>query len=189
VARLDTDKEIQMKKLILCVLLLAFPLHAADSPTPQHLGPKSRAFSDQDLTSIRAIASRYPCAILTLLHVMLTDSAPERGVLYIDDVPTPAALNSVLDDLRSGSVRALALELQSNLYSDRPTFTELRWSSSQTDAGASLLTFRAELKDRTVQPLTPPHVLEHPVTVVVSPNGVRLYDPVEPQVRAPVTGT
>jgi hypothetical protein len=166
-----------MKTLLLCWLLLCIPLESAEasSPVPESLG--TRTLSDQDLASIRAIASSYPCAMLTLLYLMREPGATDNGVLYIDTIPTSATVGGVLDDLHAGSIGALALALQANLYSDVSTFTELRWTSTEVEAGTWRLDFRAELLARAGPPLIPRHILETAVQIVVAPDSVSLRPP------------
>lgn len=165
-----------MKQLLLCSLLLAFPLA---SPTPSHsplASLRSRALSDQDVATIRALASRYPCAMLTLLHVMRGADTMERGSIIIDEMPSPVIVRGMLKDIQSGRAGALAIALQANLYSSASTFTELQWSTSKVDGATWRLSFDAELKLRSGRPLTPRHILEQAVEIVVSADELRLRE-------------
>ena len=164
-----------MKTLLLCGLLFCLPFESAQAAPLPPASLRARALSDQDMASIRAIASSYPCAMLTLLYLMREPGAADHGVLYIDTIPTSATVGGVLDDLHMGSSGALFFALQANLYSDRATFTELRWTSTEIETGTWRLDFRAELLARTGPPLIPRHILETAVQIVVAPESVRLY--------------
>jgi hypothetical protein len=156
-------------------LCIPFESAEAAAQSPASLG--ARTLSDQDMASIRAIASSYPCSMLTLLYLMREPGAADNGVLYIDTIPTFATVSGVLDDLHAGSIGALALAVQSNLYSDASTFTELRWTSTEIEAGTWRVDFRAELLARTGPPLLPRHILETAVQIVVAPDRVQLHPP------------
>jgi hypothetical protein len=166
-----------MKKLFLCWVLFVSPLHSAEPPALLPESLRTRTLTDRDITSMRAIASSYPCAMLTLAYVMRGPNAAASGVLYIDEIPTSRMVSDVLDDLYLGGVGALGMAVQANLYSDARTFTELRWSTKRVRAGTWRLQFRAELLARMDPPLVPRHVLETAVEMVVTPDEVQLHSP------------
>jgi hypothetical protein len=121
---------------------------ASPAGSPDH-AESPRRFSERDLASVSAIARKYPCAMLSLLHVMQEETRSGSGVLYVDEIPTPARLQAILDELHSGTAAALT-------------------------------------QQRTGQPLVPRHLLESAVTVVASPDEIRLTPPYETDSSLPI---
>jgi len=169
-----------MKTLLLRWLLLCVAIASAEPASAPPASLSARTLSDQDMASIRTIASSYPCAMLTLLYLMREPGAGDDGALYIDMIPTPVTVSAVLDDLHTGSSGALGIALQANLYSDASTFTELHWTRTKIETGTWWLDFRAEVLARTGPPLMPRHILETAVQIIVAPDSVQLHPPLRP---------